>query len=239
MTRALTRTNFHSSRLIRVLSDLAVVEGADPGAAFAQKLGLWLNLHDAITLCAVLNESAASPTMAQTGGKPVISVALSDEFALVRTALVNSIAKNSPSNLGADYEPYRRHYAAQQRALDASVRALRVRVRAVLARASPALKQLAELDATFDAIICERETQLLATVPLLLKRRFEQLRQAHQQRLDDMQQADAPALWTAAGAWLARFCDELQTALLAELDLRLQPTLGLIEALNHEMTKPQ
>ncbi|MDO8251018.1 MAG: DUF3348 domain-containing protein [Rhodoferax sp.] len=237
MTRALTRTNFHSSRLIRVLADLAVVDAVEPGTAFAEKLGLWLNLHDAITLCAALNESTASQPPAQIGVKSVTSVAIGDEFAQVRTTLVNSITKSCPPNLGADYEPYRRYYSAHQRDMDSSVRPLRSKVREVLARASPALRQLAALDATLDAILCERESKLLSTVPLLLKRRFEQLRQAHRQMLVDTQQADDPALWMKSGAWLARFCNELQTALLAELDLRLQPTVGLIEAINNEMTK--
>jgi len=38
------------------------------------------------------------------------------------------------------------------------------------------------------------------------------------------------------GAWLARFCHELEAVLLAELDVRLQPTVGLIEALQNEKT---
>ncbi|MDO8773634.1 MAG: DUF3348 domain-containing protein [Burkholderiaceae bacterium] len=254
MTRALTRTNFHSSRLIRVLADLAVVDAVEPGIAFAEKLGLWLNLHDAITLCAALNESTASqPT--QFGVKSVTSVVIGNEFARIRASLVTSITKSVTPNLGksrlelpmpkpgvpledaTDYEPYRRYYAAHQRDMDSSVRPLRSNVRAVLAEASPALRQLAALDATLDAILCERESKLFSTVPLLLERRFEQLRQAHQQMLVDTQQADDPALWMKAGAWLARFCNELQTALLAELDLRLQPTVGLIEAINNEMTK--
>ncbi|MFC3109460.1 DUF3348 family protein [Undibacterium arcticum] len=41
--------------------------------------------------------------------------------------------------------------------------------------ASPRLKQLADLDATFETILRERESKLLATVPVLLKKRFEQL----------------------------------------------------------------
>jgi hypothetical protein len=48
------------------------------------------------------------------------------------------------------------------------------------------------------------------------------------------QQTDQPALWLQAGGWLAHFCQELHTVLLAELDLRLQPTLGLVEALQNE-----
>jgi hypothetical protein len=239
MTRALTRTNFHSSKLIRVLADLAVVDAVEPGIAFAEKLGLWLSLHDAITLRAVHNESSAGQPPTQIGVKSVTSVAIGDEFARVRTSLVNSITQSCPPNPGADYEPYRRYYAAQQRAMDSSVRSLRASVRAVLAKASPGLRVLADLDATFDAIVCEREGKLLSTVPLLLKRRFEQLRQAHQQMLVDTQQADDPALWMTTGAWAARLCHELQTALLAELDLRLQPAVGLMEALNNEMTQHQ
>jgi hypothetical protein len=53
-------------------------------------------------------------------------------------------------------------------------------------------------------------------------------------------QADNPALWLQAGSWLGRFGNELQTMLLAELDLRLQPTLGLVEAFtrfNQEISK--
>ena len=237
MTRALTRTSFHSSKLIRVLSDLAVVDAVEPGTAFAEKLGLWLNLHDSITLRAALNESTSYRPLAQFGKTSVKGVEIGDEFARVRTRLANAIIKSGLPDPGPDYEPYRRYYAAQQRAMDASVRPLRASVRAVLAKVSPALNQLADLDGTFEVIVCESESKLLATVPVLLKRRFEQLRQVHQQRLVDTQQVDDAALWMTTGDWLARFCHELQTTLLAELDLRLQPAVGLMEALNNEMTQ--
>lgn len=257
MTRAPTRTNFHSSRLVRVLADLAVVDAVEPGTAFAERLGLWLNLHDAITLCADLNASTASAPATPSGTKSVARVAIGDELARIRAALVNSITQSGSPNLGksrielpmpkpgvpieaaTDYEPYRRYYSAHQRDMDSSVRPLRSHVREVLARASPALRQLAALDATLDAILCERESKLLSTLPSLLKRRFEQLLKSHQQMLVDTQQADDPALWMKAGAWLARFCDDLQTVLLAELDVRLQPTVGLIEAFNNEIPKHQ
>ena len=46
--------------------------------------------------------------------------------------------------------------------------------------------------------------------------------------------ADAAAA-VAPAAWLADFHEELKRVLLAELDLRLQPTVGLIEALRNEV----
>lgn len=239
MTRAPTRTHFHRSRLIRVLTELALLDAVDPGHAFAEKLGLWLNLNDAITLCAALNVSSASPPVTRFAAKAAANETLADEFARVRAALVASITTKPGVSLeaAADYGPFRRYYAAQQRDMEASVRPLRARVREVLGQASPALRPLAALDATLEAILCAREGKVLATVPVRLERRFEQLRQAHQQRLLETQQTDNPALWMNAGAWLARFCSELQTVLLAELDIRLQPTVGLMEALNNEMTK--
>ena len=48
-------------------------------------------------------------------------------------------------------------------------------------------------------------------------------------------QTDDPAMWMRPGAWLANFRDELLEALLAELDVRLQPAMGLIEAFSNEV----
>lgn len=140
-------------------------------------------------------------------------------------------------NLAPTYEPYRRYYLAHQHDMELKVRPLRTKVRNVLAKASPALKQLADLDAALDAILCERESKLLSTVPALLEQRFKQLFKEHQQRLADSEQTDHSEFWMKPGGWLARFCHELQTVLIAELDVRLQPTVGLIETLNNEKTK--
>lgn len=89
------------------------------------------------------------------------------------------------------------------------------------------------LDAAFEGILVEREARLLSTIPSLMEKRFNQLRKAH---LQTQPTDDAPDLWMKPGAWMARFCAELQTVLLAELDLRLQPAVGLLEALHNEKT---
>jgi hypothetical protein len=254
MTRVSPRINFHSSKLIRCLTDLDIVEAVDSGNAFAEKLGLWVHFADAITLSSVHNDSIASPP----GMQPKIRheqqsaphVASDVEFDRIQAVLTKSIMKSFspklgkthielppptlelPLNLAAAYVPYRRFYEAHQRDMELSIQPLRVNVREALAKASPALKTLAELDVMFEKILRERERQLLSKVPMLLKKRFEQLFNEHQQTLVDTQQADNPAGWTQAGAWLARFCNDMQMLLLAEMELRLQPTMGLIEAFN-------
>lgn len=249
------RSHLHSSSLIRFFSDLALVNAVEPGNAFAEKLGLWLDFTDAITLRAAHDASIANTPSTPSEARSAAGGAVGAQLARVRATLANSISKScspqggktrlewptsqpgEPVDLGQAYEPYRRSYFAHQRDMDLSIRPLRAHVREVLAKASPPLKRLAALDAALDGILRERESQLLATVPALLRKRFEQLLTAHQQGLADTQQADNPTLWMQAGAWLARFSQEWQTVLLAELDLRLQPTVGLMEALNNEITQ--
>ncbi len=260
MTRMLARTNFHSSKLIRSLADLAIVDAVDPGNAFAEKLGLWIHFADAIALSAVHNDSMASPSKnrlpIQSEAQIAARAAAGVEFDRIRAFLMNSITKSCSPNSGkahirlpapalelpldlrAAYAPYRRFYEAHQRDMELSIQPLRTNVREALAKMSPRLKKLADLDAALEKILRDRERQLLSKVPVLLKKRFEQLFKEHQQKLVDARQPDNPAAWTQAGAWLARFCSDMQTLLLAEMELRLQPTLGLIEACD-EKTKQE
>jgi hypothetical protein len=139
-----------------------------------------------------------------------------------------------PMDFAAAYAPYRRLYEAHQREMELSIQPLRVNVREAVAKASPSLKKLADLDETLEKILRDRESKLLWKVPVLLRKRFEQLFKEHQQKLADAQQADNPAGWAQAGGWLARFCNDMQMVLLAEVELRLQPTMGLIEAFKQD-----
>ena len=252
----LPRTSLHSSQLIRCLASLDIVDAADPGNAFAERLGTWIHFADAITLSAVHSDSAASlpkkqagvPSQAAPGAQSAAHAAASAEFARIQALLVNAIKKScspnpgkshiklpapefeQPLNLSTAYVPYRRFYEAHQRDMELSIQPLRFNVRDAVAKASPRLRKLVELDAVMEKILRERERQLLSKVPLLLKKRFEQLFREHQQKTAEAAQADHPAAWMQAGGWLARFCDDMQMVLLAEAELRLQPVMGLIEA---------
>lgn len=255
MTRALQRTNFHSSDLIRTLDELAVMNIDEPDGDFAEKLGQWIDFADAITLCAVHNACTAIPPGMKSGAQPFARAAIAQDFDRMRVVLENSIKVSCSPNAGqtrlalpipklgtpiedaSAYEPYRRFHLAHQRDMELSVRLLRANVREQIAKVSSRLKQLADFDATLDGILRERENKLLSTVALRLKMRFDQLLKAHQQTLASAQQEDSPDLRMKAESWLTRFCSELETVLLAELDLRLQPTVGLIEAFNHENRK--
>ena len=254
MMRAPTRTHFHSSRLVRVLTDLAVVDGRAPDGDFAEKLGLWVKFTDAIVLSAVHNTGTDKPPEMPSGAQSAGRIKLSEAYARTRAGLVRSISSSGLSHGGmthmeqaspepgvdmADataFEPYRRSYLAQQRDIELKVRRLRTHVREVLGQTTPALRKLAALDAALETILSERESKLLATIPALLEKRFHYLRKSHQQVLADTPQAGHPAESRQPAGWLAGFGEEMQTVLLAELDVRLQPTLGLIEAFNLNST---
>lgn len=236
---------------MRTLADLDVAGTAAAGSAFAEKLGLWVSFTDAIALSAVHSQPTNRAQIPLVPQRLANGADIGGEVARTRAGLVHLITQRGALAGGkahvklpeppdtapvspAAYEPYRRFYMAHQREMEATLSPLRAKVRTVLAEINPALKQLAALDATLDTILCEREAKLLAKVASLLQKRFVHLLRIHQQLVQGDEQADKPAPWMKDGAWLARFCHELQTVLLAELDLRLQPTLGLLEAYENE-----
>lgn len=249
MARGSPRTSFDSSRLIRALSDLVSTDAAPPRQSFADRLGQWLDFADAIALFSALNGSTDAAGGPATAEHP----ALRDEFARVRGALLDSINTDGVLTPGkarirlpapawhastpgaADYLPYHRYYLAHQRDMGAAIAPLRASVRAGLAQRAPALRQLAALDGVLDQALAPRERSLLATVPQLLGRRFEQLHQAHRSALST---PDDPARWLQPGAWLHTFCQDMRVVLRAELELRLQPVAGLLEALNEVTRQP-
>lgn len=240
MTQAAPRTRFDSAGLVRLLAELAVAEVADPKQDLAARLSEWLDLKDALAVYAALNASAAEPAT-----RALPAAALRAELQRVRAALAAGAGQGLPTPLpnatveaAADFAPFHRHYLAQQRAMAASIAPLRAAARTALARQSPALRQLAALDAAMEQALAARETSLLATVPVLLGRRFAHLLAAQRAACADAP-ADDPARWMEPGGWLARFCAELQRVLLAELDLRLMPVAGLLAAMDTNSTETE
>lgn len=255
--QALPRTHFNSSRLVRFLADLAIVDGPESKQTFALRMGQWVSFTDAVTLYTTLDsgtaQAAVKPSTVPAEAKSAAYLVARDELTRVRTVLMDSIkrscspalgaarikfpipASDTPSEIAITYSPFHRFYQALQREMDAKVPPLRATVREALVAASPALSQLAALDAALDAILGDRERRLFGVVPVLLEKRFAQLLNGHQQTLVSAGQTDDRAAWMRPGAWLASFRDELREALLAELDVRLQPVVGLIETFSNEV----
>ncbi len=256
MTRALPRTHFNSSRLTRFLTENAMIDAAHVTDDVGQKLGDWLNFRQAIALHGVLNPeqptAAQQPAHLRRAGV-MTAEALTRHVDKVRAQLEQSIAQGAPSGSGlaridmppaeldepiepkTAFEPYRRFYAAHQRQMEVSIHTLRSQVRGQLNKSAPSLQQLAMLDAAFENILSEREAVLLGKVSKLLEKRFAQALKQHikQQAEPPADGADAASATTVSPmAWLLPLRQAMRTALLAELDARLQPVLGLLEAFN-------
>jgi hypothetical protein len=225
-------TPFNSPPLRRLLAGWAAeapagrLPAAGLGDGVAERLGQWLAWTDAVELSQVLNQPPAPVADGATGATPV-SV-LAQALARLQADQARQIGADPvylPGNdagaldAGDDLAPYRRAAQARQRSMAAAVAPLRTRLRAALAAGSPAQARLAALDATLDAALAGRERAALHSVVAQIERRARRLR------------AGSPPGTTD---WRPRFHHDMQQALLAELDLRLQPLHGLLDALRQE-----
>ena len=241
------RATFHRSALVRLLSETHP-QLPDPKYDFGERLGRWLDLSDAMTLYSVLGNEAG-----ERAPLPRAESDLPAQLQRVRRALSEAIendgvfridpngsapripfplpqSRASAADVSSppDFTPYHRYYLAHQREMTNAITALRTQARKALAAQSPAGRQLAGLDATFEKSLAARESSLLANVPILFSKCFEQRYAEHRAALVG---ENDPATWAQPGSWLEAFCNDAKRLLLAELDLRLKVVSGLIAAL--------
>jgi len=244
MVQVPQRTAFSGPALIRLLARLTDLDVAESSQSLSDRLSQWLGWTDAIGLSSALN--GGPPAIAP--GARTFGSAEENECARVRASLVNSIAGDSASSranrrglphappagastdVSVDYAVFRQRYLSLQQAMETSIGNLRVRLRAMLAAKTPSMARLAVVDAVMERALSPRERSLLASVPGLLAGHFERLRRAEQAALAAAEAADE-AVAVAPGAWLDAFSKDMQSVLLAELDVRFQPVEGLLAAL--------
>jgi Protein of unknown function (DUF3348) len=162
------------------------------------------------------------------------TVAVDSVFATTRRrAHGQTQMQGAPMDAPADYAVFRQRYVAIQQSMETGIATLRGRLRGMLAAKAPAMARLAMIDAVMERALSERERNLLASVPGLLAGHFERLREAEQQSLAAAQTAEASedAAPITPGAWLDVFRKDMQSVLLAELEVRFQPVEGLLAAL--------
>lgn len=255
------RSTFGSSSLVRLLGEWAPVEPDAAGMDVAERLSLWFGAFDAIRLQAAHQAIRAIEPPA-AGARPDAARqrarSLAQDVERVRGALAHAIAQDpvqlaagpglrqaagrvepptwgeSPNLADVTYALYQQRHAELQRQMDLMIAPLREHVRQAVVRAAPRLKPLAAIDAALQEALGGREQALLSAVSVLPERRFEQLRAAHRERVAAQGEADEPATWRRSGAWLHAFEADWRAALRAEVDLRLEPVQGLVEALAND-----
>ncbi|EEA00249.1 conserved hypothetical protein [Burkholderia sp. H160] len=257
MLQAPQRSALSGPALVRLLARLAEADVAEPRQSLADRLSHWLGWTDAIALSSALNgEPPAVAVGARAFGR-----AEEDECTRVRRSLVSAIASDSvlggsrrrgaaassaqmsaprlAADTQADYAVFRQRYLALQQSMETAIGTLRGRLRALLATQAPALARLAVVDAVMERALGERERTLLGAVPGLLGGHFERLKANAEAAATTPTAAVQPKPSLAHGhvnaaasdAWLDAFRKDMQSVLLAELDVRFQPVEGLLAAL--------
>ncbi|AOJ77671.1 DUF3348 domain-containing protein [Burkholderia ubonensis] len=251
MVQAPQRTALSGPTLVRLLARLADADVPESRQTLADRLSQWLGWTDAISLSSALN---ANPPAVAAG---VRGYDAERECARVRHALAQAITgalrprtrrrageMPPPPADTADFADFRQQCLSLQQEIETAIGNLRGRLRVALAARAPGMARLATLDAIMERVLGARERSLLATVPALLGAHFERLRAAEQQALADAQAAadadadaapdapsPAPVTPVVPGTWLDTFRDEMQSILLAELEIRFQTVDGLLAAL--------
>ncbi|MBC5781540.1 DUF3348 family protein [Ramlibacter sp. USB13] len=216
------------SALVRHFGGWVSVDAEPAGMDFAERLSLWLNAFDAIHLQAAHQAIRSVPPAAPVR-RGAGRADLAEDFRQARGVLANAIARDPLADLDATekaeagYAPWQRRHQELQRQMEQMVGALRDHARQTLLRGSPRMRQLAALDAAMEQLLARREEALLPKTIALLARRFADLRAA-----DD-----------GSGAWRAAFERDWRQALLTELDLRLEPIAGLVDAQRNEGNNPR
>ncbi|QQC66152.1 DUF3348 domain-containing protein [Paraburkholderia ginsengisoli] len=249
MVQAPQRTAPSGPALIRLLARLADVDVPESRQSLSDRLSQWLGWTDAIALSSALNGNPPAVAAAARS----FGSAEEDECVRVRSSLTKAVAGDSvfaaarrrahapahtpaqsaPLDAPVDYALFRQRYVAIQQSMETAVGTLRGRLRGMLATRTPAMARLAVVDAVMERALGERERNLLGSVPGLLAGHFERLRAAEQQALAAPETAEASidAAPVTPGAWLDVFRKDMQSVLLAELEVRFQPVEGLLAAL--------
>ncbi|MBA6412158.1 DUF3348 family protein [Parahaliea sp. F7430] len=222
MTRVAPSVTFVLPRLVSLLAEHTAAQGGVSHSQFARRLGDLIDLSNSVALSETLSLLGKQEFIAvddhSAGGR--------EDFLRVRAAMISAVLRSLFPGSGAtrirwpkvtdgeapQAQAYRKFYAAHQGEMEARVRGLQERVRDTASGLSPELLKLASLDAAVGDSLLAHSRRLFASIPALVADRFEAL--------------ESPA------ALDTTFRSEVQALLLAEIEARLLPVQGLIEAMD-------
>lgn len=245
----------NSSSLVVLLQQWTQKACAPSTQDVAEHLSQWLGPVDAVRLGGALHSIESG--LRKGPGQALDVVAMEAACQAARTEVTQLItappaparpvrgrADNTPveepdPEVQVDFALHAARYLALQKQMETRLAALRARMRQWLSKEGGPLLQLAALDAVMEQMLGAREQRLWASLPGHLEKRMAQRLQAHQRALLASSQDDEPRRWRQAGGWLWAFDQDMQALLLAEMQVRLQPITGLLEAARNEKTGQQ
>lgn len=239
------------SSLVRLLLDWGIAEVSSPGPDWAPRLAGWLDAFGAIELDAAQKSmpQAASPAAsrrARTAAPEAIlrqvredletAIAAPDPFEPDLGPLPGEAKRAEASSPdGQDFRAHRSRYLALQRRMDTKIGTAREKVREALGRAGPELARLAMLDAALERTLGVQMQARFAALPRLLELRFARSREIGSSDPGgpsgpDFAQPAARRGEEDPGRTGACFARDVEALLRAELEVRLAPVEGMVEA---------
>lgn len=243
MAKVAPRAPLSGPAFIRLLARLSDAHIAQSNHALADRLSQWIDWTRAVAVSKALDgklpdtDDLPEPRPLDAEACARVRTGLAASSVTELDALVVHVRAEARKNAALadapvaapDFAPFRQHYLAMQRAMRTATGDLRGRLRDLLALASTDMARLAEVDAVMELTLSPREQSLLNTVPSLLGAHFERLRDAAQAQHRPTDDDAAPR--AVPDGWLDVFRKDMQSVLLAELDVRFHPIEGLLAAL--------
>ena len=243
MTQALPQVSLGSSRLVRFLTDLSVSDTQVSHRQFTERLGQLIDFSDSITL----SEAHARTLEVDNEDASEFREGIIREFLRARSTIVQAAmrsffpgsgpsrlkwpaAEPPPAGPASAAAPYLKFYQQQQGDIDSKVRGLHLRTRTAIAPLSPTLARICAIDEALSDALASHSRRYVSAVGKLLEQRLELLYGHYREAVEAG--AGQEAAWTQTREQFRR---ETQGLLLAEVEARLLPALGLIEALNEEI----
>ena len=245
-THAPSQSGPAGSRLVALLTQLDRKAARASHGDFAERLGRLFDLSDAIALDGAnqyrpKGPFEASPDAAERlqadllKSRDALLAHLSRSFAGEKAASViplPPLKDDAQADKRPTFGAYERFYQAHQRQMIAGLSNLRQRARRILSGHSQAMARLAELDAVFEQSLSGYVRHCFGALPGFLEKRYRTL-------WDTRDPFHTVEDWLPPQGWLSQFRRELQLLLLAELDARQEPILGLLDALVADATGNQ
>jgi hypothetical protein len=233
--------------MVRFWTERGLFEPTAPVQDLGARLGAWLDVRQAIQLHQLLGTGTDTPARgrprASEPGRWVEETLTSLREAILMDRFAPGLWRNpmpvdgvwQPMVWVDFWEPYRRYMADHQKQIALILGRLRRRLREALSDAGGTCHALAQIDAVFDQTLTPRETRLLASLPFKYEHRLATLVKGL-----DLQAQDSLPPGSVSNPltrrppkpeWLLSFEHDMRQSLLAELELRSQPVLGLLDAL--------
>lgn len=225
------------SRLVKLMGELAPFNSSSYDYNLAERLGHFMGVSGSMNLAVGLRGlpvAASDPKSDVTGSEGAVEqvkegVLNARERMIMRIveSFSSSDSQNSvPSQANGvreealrTFSPYQRYYTSQQIEMGVAVKALRQQLRQDMSGISLEMHRLASLDKVMEDNLEAHARKQFNAVPKVLEKYFK-TEISKQTGEFDMDQ------------FLSLFYQKMRELLLAELDARLQPIFGLLEALN-------